>query len=109
MTTYCLALDLKDDPVLIKTYKEYHKKIWPEVERSMKESGIEKMEIYNLGNRLFMIMEVNNLFTFERKLELDNNNIKVQEWELLMWKYQKALPMAQKGQKWILMEKIYEL
>jgi L-rhamnose mutarotase len=33
----------------------------------------------------------------------------VQEWEKLMWKYQQALPSAKLGEKWILMEKIFEL
>jgi L-rhamnose mutarotase len=33
----------------------------------------------------------------------------VQEWEELMWKYQQALPCAERGEKWMLMEKIFEL
>ena len=37
---YCLALDLKNDPQLIKEYEDHHKKIWPEIALSIKESGI---------------------------------------------------------------------
>ncbi len=103
---YCWALDLKDDPELIKSYKQHHKNVWPEIIQSIKESGIETLEIYNVGNRLFMIMEVNELFSFERKAAMDASNPKVQEWESLMWNYQKALPIAEEGQKWMLMEKI---
>ena len=106
---YCFALDLKDDPVLIVIYKEYHKKVWPEIEKSMRLSGILNLEIYCVQNRLFMILDVDVSFSFEAKDKLDKENTKVQEWETLMWKYQQALPMAKKGKKWVLMEKIYQL
>ena len=38
--------------------KDYHKNIWPEISKSLKDSGIINAEIYNTGNRLFMIIEV---------------------------------------------------
>lgn len=109
MKRYCLTLDLIDDAELIDTYKKYHEEIWPEITESMKESGIEALEIYLLGNRLCMIMEVNETFSFERKSKMDANNPKVQIWETLMWKYQQALPIAKPGEKWMLMDKIYEM
>jgi L-rhamnose mutarotase len=106
---YCLTLDLKDDPALIAEYKRYHEKIWPEVTKSINEAGIENLEIYLRGTRLFMIMEVNESFSFERKAEADRKNPKVQEWETLMWKFQKPLPGARPGEKWQLMERIFKL
>ncbi|HNV28567.1 MAG TPA: L-rhamnose mutarotase [Cyclobacteriaceae bacterium] len=109
MKRYCLALDLKNDPTLIAEYEVYHRKIWPEIEKSIKDSGIDNMEIYRTGNRLFMIMETKDDFSFENKSKADAINIKVQEWEQLMWKYQQALPHAKPGEKWILMNKIFEL
>ncbi len=109
MKRYAFALDLKDDPRLITEYENYHKKIWPEITDSIKNSGIENLEIYRVGNRMFMIMEVNDSFSFERKSKMDSINPKVEEWEKLMWKYQKALPIAKPGDKWMLMEKIYQL
>jgi L-rhamnose mutarotase len=109
MIRYCLALDLKDDPALIKEYEEHHKALWPEIEQSIRESGIQQMSIYRTGNRLFMIMDVDEAFSFERKAGMDAANNKVQEWESLMWNYQQALPTASPGQKWVLMEKIFEL
>ncbi len=108
MKRYCLALDLKDDAALIAEYEAYHKNIWPEIAASITASGITKMEIYRTGNRLFMIMEVNESFSFEAKAKADAANEKVQEWEMLMWKYQQALPLAKPGEKWMLMEKIFE-
>ena len=106
---YCLALDLKNDPKLISQYKHYHEKIWPEITRSIKDSGIDDLEIYLLGTRLFMIMEVNDSFSFEAKAKADRSNPKVQEWEELMWKFQQSLPQARPGEKWLLMERIFKL
>ena len=106
---YCFALDLKDNPKLIAEYEAYHKAVWPEIEQSILESGIQHLAIYRTGNRLFMIMEADDTFNLERKASLDLANPKVQEWERLMWNYQQALPTASPGQKWMLMEKIFEL
>ena len=106
---YCLTLDLKDDPELIAEYLRYHQQGWPEVTKSILDSGIEEMEIYLLGTRMFMIMGVNERFSFAAKSEADRNNPKVQEWEQLMWKFQQPLLQAQPGEKWLLMERIFAL
>jgi len=106
---FCLTLDLQNDPTLIAEYKRYHQKIWPEITQSIKDSGIEAMEIYLLGTRMFMIMEVNERFSFEAKGQADRHNPKVQEWEKLMWKFQQSLPEARPGEKWLLMERIFKL
>lgn len=90
-------------------YKKYHEKIWPEIMTTIIDAGIEVLEIYCVENRMFMIMEVNESFSFEKKSKADSENPKVQEWETLMWKYQQALPTAKNGEKWMLMEKIYQL
>ncbi|MCK0159184.1 L-rhamnose mutarotase [Muricauda sp. F6463D] len=109
MNRYCFALDLVEDEKLIQKYETHHKKVWPEILESIKTSGIQQMEIYRIGNRLFMIMETNESFSFEKKNKADAQNPKVQEWEKLMWTYQQALPMAKPGEKWIMMDKIFEL
>jgi len=106
---YCLTLDLKDDPRLIAEYRRYHEKIWPEITKSIKDSGIEDLEIYLFGTRMFMIMEVNASFSFEAKGRADKSNPKVQEWEQLMWRFQKPLPQAKPGEKWLLMERVFKL
>ena len=106
---FCLTLDLKDDPRLIAEYKRYHEKIWPEITRSIRDSGIEDMEIYLLGTRMFMIMEVNESFSFEAKTKADQLNRRVQEWERLMGTFQKSLPQAKPGEKWLLMERVFKL
>ena len=111
MKRYCLALDLVDDPALITEYEHWHKAEngWPEIKKSIVDSGITNMEIYRTGNRLFMIMDTTDNFSFDNKAAMDAANPKVQEWEQLMWKFQQPLPWAREGEKWILMDNIFQL
>ncbi|HLP96056.1 MAG TPA: L-rhamnose mutarotase [Saprospiraceae bacterium] len=109
MKKYCLALDLKDDTELIAEYEAYHRNVWPEIIQSIQDSGIRNLEIYRVANRLFMIIEAEDDFSFEQKSAMDAANPRVQEWEELMWKYQQALPGAKPGEKWMIMEQIYGL
>jgi L-rhamnose mutarotase len=106
---YSLTLDLKNDPELIAGYRWYHENVWPEITQSLKDAGVENLEIYLLGNRMFMIMEVNESFSFEAKARTDQANPKVQEWERLMWEFQQPLPQAVPGEKWMLMERVFKL
>jgi L-rhamnose mutarotase len=109
MKRYCLALDLVNDDKLIAQYEAYHQNVWPEIKKSITDAGIVQMEIYRFSNRLFMIMEVTDEFSFDKKGAADTANPRVQEWEQLMWKYQQAIPGAKPGEKWVLMDKIFSL
>lgn len=109
MKKFCLALDLIDDSELIAEYEKYHQNVWTEIKQSILDSGIINMEIYLVQNRLFMIVEADENFSFEAKNEADKNNPKVQEWEELMWKFQQQLPNSKPGEKWQLMDKIFSL
>lgn len=107
----CLALDLKDNPALIKEYDEFHEpgNVWPEVIDSLYATGIIDMQIYRVENRLVMILEVKDSFTLEQKTAMDKVNSKVQEWERLMTgKYQQALP-KQTQLKWVKMKCVFDL
>ena len=108
---YHFALDLKDDPVLIAEYERWHAPggVWPEILASIKSAGITGLDIYRTGNRLFMVMEVGADFSFEKKAAADAANPRVQAWEALMWQFQQPLPWAKDGEKWVLMDKIFEL
>lgn len=109
LNKYVLACDLKDDPQLIAEYEAHHQKVWPEIIKSIKESGIVNMEIYRTGTRLVMLMETEPNFSFDIKSSLDAQNPKVQEWESLMWNYQMAIPGAKSGEKWASMDRIFVL
>jgi L-rhamnose mutarotase len=109
MKRYLLALDLKPDEGLIREYDAYHQAVWPEVLESLRESGISQMEIFRTGNRLTMLLETHDSFSFEEKARLDAANSKVQEWETLMDRYQDRLPWVAPGAKWTLMHSVFVL
>jgi L-rhamnose mutarotase len=111
MKTYCLALDLHNEPDSIAEYRKYHEPdtIWPEVVENIKSQGILRETIFLIGNHMVMVLETTDDFSFESRSASDQANPKMREWEDLMWKYQKALPQAQPGEKWVRMEKIFEI
>lgn len=109
MQKHCFALDLVDDEHLIAEYDRWHTKVWPEIIQSIRASGINQLEIYRTGNRLFMILEADDAFSVARKATMDAANSKVVAWEELMWTFQQALPWAKPGEKWVQMEKVFEL
>ena len=109
MKRYCLALDLKEDAALIAEYEQYHRNVWPEIIQSIQESGILSLEIYRVANLLFMILETRDDFSFELKTAMDAANPRAQQWEQMMWKYQQALPSTKPGEKWVLMDRIFNL
>lgn len=111
MKRYCFTLDLVNDPLLIEQYDTWHKKdrIWPEIPAGIRASGVSSMQIYRLGTRLCMVMETSDTFDLLQKSREDAVNPRVQEWEQLMWQYQQALPGSQTGEKWVQMERVFEL
>jgi L-rhamnose mutarotase len=109
MARYCLTLDLQDDPEKIAEYKRHHEKIWPEVKASLFDSGVTDMEIYLIGTRMFMIMDVAEGFSFERKAAMDSANPKVLEWEALMGNFQAVPAGADSVRRWAVMEKVFDL
>jgi L-rhamnose mutarotase len=109
MPRYCLTLDLKDDPKKIAEYKRHHERIWPEIRDSLYDSGVTGMEIYLAGTRMFMIMDVDDQFSFEKKAAMDAANPKVLEWEAMMGNFQAVAPGADPMRRWVPMEKVFDL
>ena len=109
MKRYCQTLDLRDDPQLIERYVEAHAHVWPEIQAGIREVGILDMQIYRLGNRLFMIMDTVDNFDFEA----DNARLatlpRQAEWEAYVAQFQGCDPSAPSTAKWRLMERIFKL
>ena len=107
---YCLALDLKEDAGLIEEYKYWHKPehIWKEIPEGISKAGILDMEIYLLGNRLFMIMETAPGFDFDRDMKFLAQLPGQKEWEEFVTRFQKV-DVDKPGEKWQLMERIFKL
>jgi L-rhamnose mutarotase len=108
----CFAVDLHDDPELIAAYRRWHEPGGPPpaVNAAIRADGVESLEIWLVGDRMFMIMEVDTdrAPSPELKLARDAANPDVVAWEKLMGSFQKSLPFAP-GQTWVEMEQIYSL
>jgi L-rhamnose mutarotase len=107
----CLALDLVDDAALIAEYENWHRvgQTFPEVTQSIRDAGIENMEIYRAGNRMFMIIEANESFSEEAKAGMDAANPAVISWEKRMKQFQQPIPAAGPDGTWFPMERIFRL
>ncbi len=108
---YCQSLELVNDPALIEKYKFWHQNEnrWPEIPQGIREVGILDMEIYILGNLLFMIVETPLDFDWDTafgKLATLNRQA---EWEEFVAKFQLTRPGATSSEKWKLMERIFSL
>ena len=106
---FCLALDLRNDEHIIAEYDRYHRAVWPEILQSLRDAGIDDMEIYRIENRLFMIIDVTESFTFEAKQAADLRSEIVQKWETLMGNFQQPLRSAKPGEKWLRMTRVFSL
>ena len=108
---YCQTLDLKDNPDLIAAYRKLHSQngIWPEILEGIKKAGVLEMEIYLLGTRLFMIVELPAEADWDEVMRRMGNYPRQAEWEALTAKYQKADSNASSTEKWKLMERIFHL
>jgi L-rhamnose mutarotase len=111
MKRLVFALDLADDPAAIAEYEAWHRagRIWPAVIVSLRQSGLANLEIFRTGNRLCLIMDAPNDFSLEAKAAADASNPEVQAWQHLMWTFQRALPWAAPGEKWMRMQRIFSL
>ena len=109
--TLYFALDLKDDPVLIERYTAWHAPgaVPAAINRSIRDAGIDKLEIFRVGNRLVMALTPGPDFDAAKKAAADAADPDVQAWEALMWTFQQALPFADPGEKWLPMHRIYAL
>ncbi len=108
---YCKTLTLEDDPQLIKEYRKVHApgSTWPEITQGMIDVGILDMEIYIMGNRLFMIMDTLTEFDHDQAMAELATKPRQSEWEAFVSRFQKTSSEATADEKWQVMDRIYKL
>lgn len=108
---YCQTMDLKDNPELIEEYIKRHSEAyaWPEIRAGIREVGILEMEIYILGNRLFMIVETPIDFEWESAMAKLATLPRQAEWEDYMAIFQDTKPGLSSAEKWQLMDRMFYL
>ena len=108
MKTYAMALDLIDDENIISEYEEYHNNVWPEVLESIKKLGIDRMRIFRISNRMFMLIEADDSYDPNDLMEYSNTNKKADEWNDIMIKFQQKVPGALPGEWWASMKQVFD-
>jgi len=108
MTRHVLAVDLKDDPEIIRAYIEHHQRVWPEVLDSLRAAGIADMEIHMLGRRLVMIVEAEKDVRSAFAAHVASHP-RVAKWEALMKSMQQPAPGSNHGEWWAEMQPIFRL
>jgi L-rhamnose mutarotase len=100
------ALDLVDDEALITEYRRHHAPgaVWPAVTQYLRATGVLTMEIWNVGTRLVMILEVAD--DYPRAV---SEPAQVNEWESSMSRFQRPLAEASPDRKWTELERIFTL
>ena len=108
---YCQTLDLKEDSKLIAEYRKRHSQgeVWTETLEAIRAVGILEMEIYILGNRLFMIVEAPLDFEWDSAMAKMATLPRQEEWEAYMSIFQEAKEGASSAEKWQLMDRMFYL
>ena len=108
---YWQTLELKNDPNLIARYVEAHSryKSWPEIRAGIREVGILEMEIYILGNRLFMIVDTPLDFNWESAMARLATLPRQAEWENYVAIFQACKEGSTSDEKWQMMERMFYL
>lgn len=109
-TRRCFAVDLHDDPDRIARYRAWHGAGGPPaaVTAAIRADDVRALEIWLVGDRLFMILEQGDGYDAAAKAARDAANPDVRAWDALMRTFQKPLPFAP-DRTWVEMEKIYAL
>lgn len=108
---YCRTMDLKPDNALIAEYIHRHSQgqVWPEIMDGIRSVGILEMEIYLLGERLFMIVETPVDFDWDSAMQRLGTLPRQQEWEDFMSIFQNCNEGDSATDKWQMMTRIFHL
>lgn len=109
MQTFVQTLDLLDSEESIREYCRIHDGIWHEISDGIRSVGIDRMDIYLLGNRAVMIVELPDGIDFDGAMARLATLPRQQEWENFVAKYQQCDPGSTSDAKWRRMTRIFSL
>lgn len=109
MQFFAQAIDLLDDPNLIRVYEEHHRAVWPKVVAALRAAGIQRMRIFRHGTRLFMYCEGPDGFDPARDYQQYAADPECRKWDELMRRFQRPVPGASADAWWSPMEVVFDL
>jgi L-rhamnose mutarotase len=109
MKTFGLTLCLQPDPDKIAAYTRAHQTVWTEVTARLRACGVERMQIFLLGTRLFMYLVTDDSFEPARDFARINDDPVSARWNAQMAELQARAPEANPDQWWAPMELVFDL
>jgi L-rhamnose mutarotase len=109
MKTFGLTLLLQDDPAKIAEYKEQHRAVWPAVTARLREVGVQQMQIFLRGTRMFMYLVTDDAFDPARDFARINEDPESARWNEYMATLQARAPEANPDEWWAPMELVFDL
>ena len=108
---YVQFLEINNDEELIAQYKYWHSEEhhWKEIRDGIRAVGILEMEIYMLGNRLVMIVDVPADFDWQTSMDRLATLPRQAEWEAFVARFQGCSAEARSDEKWQPAERIFRL
>ena len=103
-----LTLCLKDDAEKIAEYRRYHQAVWPGVTRRLREVGVQRMQIFLRGTRMFMYIQTSDEFDPQRDFVRINEDPESARWNALMAELQSRAPEADPDEWWAPMELVFD-
>ncbi len=95
-------------PECIAEYKRYHAKIWPEIERAIRDAGIRNYSIYLQGNQLFGYYEYTGPeHEYASRMQALAAAPRMREWWDVMEAMQVPDPDREPGTWWTEMEEVF--
>lgn len=102
------VVQIKPGEDKLKEYLEYHRAVWPEVERGFEKAGYRQIQLLRSRHTVVMIIKVPegaDLEAMGKKAEAYNP--RCAEWNRLMNGYQEGVPGTAPGQTWTAAERFY--
>jgi L-rhamnose mutarotase len=109
MQSFGMTLLLQDDAEKIRLYRELHERVWPVVTDRIRSVGIDGMEIFLIGRRLFMYMTATDEFDPAVDFARLDDDPEYRKWSTLTASLQAVAPEAGAGEWWARMDKVFDL
>ena len=109
MKGFGMTLFLQDDPEKVALYKAHHRAVWPGVIAGLHSIGVEHMEIYLVGRRMFMHFSAPDDFEPARDFAALAEDPEYARWDELMRTFQERAPEAIDGEWWHPLEQVFDM
>ena len=109
MKSFGLTLLLQDDPDKIAEYRRFHQAVWPEVTARLRACGVQNMQIFLRGRRLFMYLVTDDRFDPKLDFARINEDPTSARWNAMMAELQARAPEANPDEWWAPMDLVFDM